>query len=136
MAAGSPGDPGKGGTAGVVSGVIVGVSVTLLSLLMGAILATNSLIVTPAGLIHKKNLRSKAIGWPEVRSFTVGPGRSRMRWPALIIRLNDDSQVITNVESFTVRYPGRVARELAALQADALAAAAVASPDTAGSEPD
>jgi hypothetical protein len=34
-AAGSPSNPGKGGTAGVVFGVIVGASVALLALLMG-----------------------------------------------------------------------------------------------------
>jgi hypothetical protein len=135
-AAGSPGDPGKGGTAGVVLGVIVGASATVFSLLLGAVLATDRLIVTPAGLICKSNLRSKAISWPEVKSFTVGPGRGRMGWPALIIRLDDDSQVITKIASFTARYPAGVARELTALQADAAAAAVVASPDTAGGQPD
>lgn len=120
--AGSPGDPGKGGTAGVVLGVIVGATATLFSLLLGAVLATNRLIVTPAGLIWKNNLRARAISWAEIESFTVGPGRSRMGWPALIIRLNDDSRVITKVTSYTARYPARVARELTALQAAAGAA--------------
>jgi hypothetical protein len=46
-----------------------------------------------------------------------------MRWPALIVRLNDGSQVITNVASYTTGYPARVARELTALQASAAAAA-------------
>ena len=100
-ATGSPGDPRKGGTAGVVLGVATGVLVTLFSLLLEAVMATNSLIATSAGLIHRNNLRSKLIGWPEIESFTVEPGRSRMGWPALIIRLNDGSRVTTNVASFT-----------------------------------
>lgn len=120
----------------MVLGVIDGASATALSLLLGAVLATDRLIVTPAGLICKSNLRSKAISWPEVRSFTVGPGRGRMGWPALIIRLDDDSQVITKIASFTARYPAGVARELTALQADAAAPAVVASPDTARGQPD
>lgn len=128
-ATGSPGDPGKGGTIGVVLGVAVGVLAALFSLWMGAVLATNSLIVTSAGLIHRHNLRQRLIGWPEVESFTVGPGRRRMRWPTLIVRLNDGSRVFTSVASYTTGYPGRVARELTELQASA-AAAAVTSQDT------
>lgn len=134
-AVGSSGNPGKGGTPGMVLGVIVGASVALLVLLMGSVLATNCVIVTPAGLIHRNNLRSKPIRWPEIESFTVGPGRGRMRWPALIIRLNDGSRVITNVTSFTDRYPGLVARELTALQAD-VATAAVTSQDMTAGESD
>jgi hypothetical protein len=134
-AVGSPGNPGKGGTPGVVLGVIVGASVALLALLMGAVLATNCVIVTPAGVTHRNNLRSKPIGWPEIESFTVGPGRGRTRWPALIIRLNDGSRVITNVTSFTARYPALVARELTALQAD-VATAAVTSQDMTAGESD
>ena len=132
IAVGSPGNPGKGGTPGVVLGVIVGASVALLALLMGAVLATNCVIVTPAGVIHRNNLRSKPIGWPEIESFTVGPGRGRMQWPALIIRLNDGSRVITNVTSFRAKYPALVARELTALQADVATAAVTSQGMTAG----
>jgi hypothetical protein len=134
-AAGSPGDPGKGGTPGVVLGVITGASAALLALLLGVVMATSGLIVTPAGLIHRKNLRSKPVGWPEIESFTVGPGRSRMGWPALVICLKDGSRVITSVVSFTARYPALVARELTALQADA-AAIAVTGQDMTAGEPD
>jgi hypothetical protein len=134
-ATGSPGDPGKGGTIGVVLGVAVGVLAALFSLWMGAVLATNSLIVTSAGLIHRHNLRRRLIGWPEIESFTVGPGRGRMRWPTLIVRLSDGSQVITDVASYTTGYPGRIARELTAVQASS-AAAAVTSQDTTAGEID
>jgi|HubBroStandDraft_6_1064221.scaffolds.fasta_scaffold1402312_1 hypothetical protein len=102
---------------------------------MGAVLATNSLIVTSAGLICRTNLRRRVIGWPEIDSFTVGPGRGRMRWPALIVRLDDGSKVITGVSSFTTGHLVPVARELTALQASA-AATAVTSQDTTASEPD
>jgi hypothetical protein len=131
-ATGSPGDPGKGGTIGVVGGVVIGVLAALFSLWMGAVLATNSLIVTSAGLIHRHNLRRRLIGWPEIESFTVGPGRGRMRWPALIVRLSDGSQVITNVASYTTGYPGRIARELTAVQASSAAAAVTSQDTTAG----
>lgn len=130
----SPGNPGKGGTIGVVLGVAVGVFATLLSVWMGAFLATNMLIVTSAGLIHRRNLRRRLIGWPEIESFTVGPGRGRMGWPTLIVRLNDGSRVFTSVASYTTGYPGRVARELTALQASA-ATAAVTGQDTTAGEP-
>jgi hypothetical protein len=134
-AVGSQGNPGKGGTPGAVLGVIVGVSVALLALLTGAVLATNCVIVTSAGVIHRNNLRSKPIGWPEIESFTVGPGRGRMGWPALIIRLNDGSRVITNVTAFRARHPALVARELTALQAD-VATTAVTSQDMTAGESD
>lgn len=134
-AVGSPGDPGNGGTPGVVLGVIAGTSVVLIALLMGAILATNCVTVTPAGLICRSNLRSKLIGWPEIESFAVGPGRGRMRWPALVIRLNDGSRVITSVASSTARYPALVARELTAPQADTTTAA-ITSQDMTASESD
>jgi hypothetical protein len=58
-----------------------------------------------------------------------------MRWPALIIRLNDGSRVVTNVTAFTARYPALVARELTALQAD-VATAAVTSQDRTVGESD
>jgi hypothetical protein len=58
-----------------------------------------------------------------------------MGWPALTIRLNDGSRVITNVASFTARHPARIARELTALQAEVVATA-VMSPGTAGAEPE
>jgi hypothetical protein len=132
-ATGSPGHPGKGGTIGVVFGVAVGVLVALLSLWMGAVLATNSLIVTSAGLIHRHNLRRRLIGWPEIESFTVGPGRGR-KGPVLIVRLSDGSQVITSITSHT-GYPDRIARELTAVQASS-AAAAVTSQDTTAGETD
>ena len=119
-AVGSPGHPGKGGTAGVILGVAVGVLVTLFSVMLGAVMATNSLIVTPARLIHRDNLRSLPLTWPAIESFTVGPSRTLMRWPALVICLRDDSRVVTSVISFTARYPAMVARELTAMQADSL----------------
>jgi hypothetical protein len=134
-ATGSPGDPGKGGTIGVILGVAVGTAVTLLSLWLGAVLATNSLTVTSAGLISRNNLRRRLIGWPEIESFTVGPGRGRMRYPTLIVCLRDGSKVITSVTSFTAGHPSLVARDLTALQASAAGSTATGQDTTAG-EPD
>lgn len=88
----SPGDPGKGGTIGVVFGVAIGVYVVLVSLWMGALLVTNGLTVTSDGLANRLNLRRRLIGWPEVESFTVGPGGWR-RYPTLIICLTNGSRV-------------------------------------------
>ncbi len=102
--------------------VVVGASVLLMSLWAGAVLATNRLIVTPAGLVYWNYLRRKSIGWPEIRSFGVGPGRSRMRWPALVIRLDDGSATVTNLASFTRTHPARIGDELGALQRELAAA--------------
>jgi hypothetical protein len=90
--------------------------VLFFSLVLAAVLATNRLIVTSAGLIYWNNLRRRTIGWPELRSFGVGKSRSAVRWPALVFRLNDGSVTVTNVVSFTIKYPVRVADELGALQ--------------------
>jgi Bacterial PH domain len=100
---------------GVGSGIVGGMGL-LFSLWLGAILATNRLIVTPAGLVYWNYLRRRSIDWAETRSFHVGPGRSMSRWPALIIRLNDGSTLVTNVTSFTKAYPARLAAELGALR--------------------
>ena len=88
-----------------------------------------------AGWSTRTTSPSKPIGWPEIESFAVGAGRSGMGWPALTIRLNDGSRVITNVASFTARHRARIARELTALRAE-VAATAVMSPGTAGAEPE
>jgi len=117
IAASSPGNPGKGGTIGAVFGVAVGVFVVLVSLWMGALLVTNGLTVTSDGLANRLNFRRRLIGWAEVDSFTVGPGRGRMRYPTLIICLTDGSRVLTSVTSYTAKQPSQVARELTALQA-------------------
>lgn len=101
-----------------VSSVVVGALVVLLSLSLAVVLVTNRLIVTSAGLILWNTMRKRFIGWPEIRSFGVGPGRSVMRWPALVIRLGDGSATVTNLSSFTRTYPVRVAGELDALQRD------------------
>jgi hypothetical protein len=119
IAASSPGDAGKGGTAGVIIGVSAGVVTVLLALWLGVLLATNGLTVTSDGLSIKHNLRTRLIGWPEVKSFSVGPGRGRNHYPALIICLTDGTQVITDVVSATARYPSQVAWELTNLQANA-----------------
>jgi hypothetical protein len=115
-AAGSPGDPGKGGTIGVVLGVTVGVIAALLSVWMGAVVATNRLIVTSAGLMYRNKLRRRLIGWAEVQSFGVGPGRGRMRYPTVVIRRNDGSLLVTNLANWTSAYPARIADELTAWQ--------------------
>jgi hypothetical protein len=101
---------------GGVSSVVVGALALSFSVVLAAVLATNRLIVTSAGLVYWNNLRRRTIGWPEVRSFGVGRGRSATRWPALVFRLNDGSATVTNVTSFTTKYPARVADEIGALQ--------------------
>ena len=104
--------------------VVVGALVLLLSLWMGAVLATNRLVVTPAGLVHWNYLRRRALSWAEVRSFGVGRSRTMMRWPGLVIGRTDGSVLATNVVAFTRKYPARVADELTAWQ-NQLAAAAL-----------
>jgi hypothetical protein len=96
--------------------VAVGGLLLLLSLWLAAVLATNRLIVTSAGLVHCNYLRRRFISWAEIQSFGVGPSRSMSRWPALVIRRNDGSVLVTNVVSFTRKYPARAAEELAAWQ--------------------
>jgi hypothetical protein len=118
IAAGSPGDPAKGGPIGVVYGVAIGVCLVLLSLGLGTLLVTNGLTVTSDGLANRHTLRRRVIGWPEVESFTAGPGRGPYRFPTLIICLTDGSRVLTDVTSFTAKHPSQVARELTALQAN------------------
>lgn len=101
---------------GGVGSVVVGTLALLGFVWMAAVLATNRLIVTPGGLVHWNYLRRRSVGWAEVQSFGVGPSRSQMRWPGLVIRRNDGSAMVTNVVAFTRRYPARVADELAAWQ--------------------
>lgn len=100
----------------VVGSLVVGIPVLLLSAWLGAVLATNRLTVTEAGLVYRHNLRRRFIGWPEIRSFGVGPSRSRMRWPCLVIQLDNGSVTVNGLSSFTATYPARVASELSAMQ--------------------
>ena len=60
------------------------------------------------------------------------PGRAIVPGWAMVAILNDGSRVITNVTSFTARYPALVARELTALEADAATAAVTGQDMTAG----
>jgi hypothetical protein len=99
-----------------VGSLVVGTSVLLLSAWLGAVLATNRLTVTRAGLVYRYNLRRRLIGWPEIRSFDVGPSRSRTRWPCLAIQLDNGSVTINGLSSFTATYPARIASELSAMQ--------------------
>jgi hypothetical protein len=103
---------------GGVGIVVLGTLALLFSAWLGSVLATNRLIVTAAGLVYWNNLRRRHIGWPEIRSFGVGPGRSYMRWPCLVIHLDNGSVTVTIVSSFTTTYPARVAGELSALRRD------------------
>lgn len=101
---------------GGVGSVVVGALALLFSAWFGLVLATNRLIVTAAGLVYWSNLRRRHIGWPDIRSFGVGPSRSAMRWPCLVIHLGKGSVTVTSLSSFTTTYPARVAVELSALQ--------------------
>jgi hypothetical protein len=96
--------------------VVTGVLALLFSLMLGAVLATNRLIVTPAGLVYCNNLRRRVLSWTGVRSFGVGASRTMMRWPTLVIRRDDDSALVTHLASFTRKYPAQIADELAAWQ--------------------
>jgi hypothetical protein len=83
----------------------------LLSLWIGAVLATNRLIVTAAGLVRCSNLRRRFISWAEIQSFGVALDR---RGSPVVIRRNDGSVVGTNIGGiFTRSYQVRVADELA-----------------------
>lgn len=99
-----------------VSSLAVGTLVLLLSAWLGAVLTTNRLIVTQAGLVYRHNLRRRIVGWPEIRSFGVGPSRSRGRWPCLVIQLDNGSVTVNGLSSFTAKYPARIASELSAMQ--------------------
>ncbi len=101
-----------------VSSVVIGAFVLLLSVWLTLLLATTRLIVTAAGLVHWNYLRKKSIWWDEIRSFGAGPGRSRLRWPAVIIYLSNGSVVATNVVAYTKSYPARIADELTALKCE------------------
>jgi hypothetical protein len=96
--------------------VVLGALGLLLSLWLVATLATNRLIVTPAGLVHWKNLRRRVVSWAEVQSFGVGMSRGTTRWPTLVIHRNDGSLLVTNLASFTRTYPARIADELTVWQ--------------------
>jgi hypothetical protein len=101
---------------GGVGSVVVGTLALLFSAWFGSVLSTNRLIVTAAGLVYWNNLRRRHIGWPEIRSFGVGPSRSAMRWPCLVIHLDNGSVTVTSLSSFTTTYPACVADELSALR--------------------
>lgn len=99
---------------GGISGIVVGVMAVGLSLWMGAVLATSRVIVTQTGLVCWSNLRRSYVSWAEVGSFGVAPGRYRMRWPTLVINLNDGAVVFTSIAAYRNRYPARIADEMAA----------------------
>jgi|SRR5215469_628810 len=98
---------------GAIGSVAVGALGLLFSVWLGAVLATNRLVVARAGLVHCKNLRRRVISWSEVESFRVSGSGTPMRWPAVVICRNDGSVLVTSVVSFTMTFPSRVADELA-----------------------
>jgi len=65
---------------GAIGSVAVGALGLLFSGWLRAVLATNRLIVTRAGLVHCSNLRRRVVSWAEVESFRVGGSRPMMRW--------------------------------------------------------
>jgi hypothetical protein len=95
---------------------IVGTLTLLLAGWLALVLATNRLAVTTDGLVYTRNARRRVIGWPEVRSFGVGPSRTGVGWPCLVIRLASGSLTVSALASFTATYPSRMASELTALQ--------------------
>jgi hypothetical protein len=98
--------------------VVVGAVAVLFSLCLGVTLATNRLVVTAAGLVYWNNLRRRFIGWPEIRSFGVGPGRSVARYPCPIIYLNVGKVTVTSLASFTAKRPTGIVGQLTAFQRD------------------
>jgi hypothetical protein len=98
---------------------VIGTLTILLSLWLAAGVTTNRLIVTPAGLAYRSNLRRRFIGWSEVKSFGVGRSRTGgftggwVPWPTLVINRNDGSVLDTRLAFFTARHPSRIADELA-----------------------
>ena len=65
--------------------------------------------------LHARDLKPP----PGKRNRGFPSGTSDLRKPvasALVLRLNDGSVTVTNVASFTARYPARAADELGALQ--------------------
>ncbi len=94
----------------------VGALLLLFPLWVGAVVATNRLVVTPAGLVYSYYLHRRAVSWAEVQSFGVGASRTMMRWPTVVICRNDGSALVTNLASFTRTYPARIADELTAWQ--------------------
>jgi hypothetical protein len=98
------------------SAVAIGAVIMLFSLWLAAVLLTNRLIVTPASVVLCNYLRRRTVGWAEVLSFGVDESRTVMRYPALVIRRIDGSLLVTNIVSFTMTYPARIADELTSLQ--------------------
>ena len=94
----------------------VGVVVLLIGLWTFAVLATNRLIVTPAGVACSYYLRRRVVGWAEVQSFGVGRSRGTNPYPTVVIHRKDGSVLVTNLSSFTRKYPARIADELTAWQ--------------------
>jgi hypothetical protein len=117
---------------GGAGSVVVGVVALLFSLCLGLTLATNRLGVTAAGLVYWNNLRRRLIGWPEIRSFGVGPSRSLARYPCPIIYLNVGKVTVTSLASFTAKRPTRIVGQLTAFQRDVAPASYV--PDNASSQ--
>ena len=80
-------------------------------------MATSVLIATPAELVYWWNwTRRRTLNWTEIQSFSVGPGRNRGGWPAVIITLNTGTRIRTEVAAYRRSYPARISAELTALQ--------------------
>jgi hypothetical protein len=95
---------------------IMGVGLLLIAVFLVRAMATSALIATPAELVYWHWLRRRSVEWSEIRSFRVGPGRSRGGWPAVIITLNTGSRIRTDVAAYRRGYPAQIAAELTALQ--------------------
>lgn len=104
------------GERGEFSTRVLGAVILLGSAVLGALFATNRLLVTEAGLVHYYNFRSISVSWREIEDIGVGSGRSAMGWPCPAIRLSGYWVPLTSVSSFTKNYPERVAQELSEFQ--------------------
>jgi hypothetical protein len=95
----------------------MGVVLLLLAVFSLRAMATSVLVATPAELVYWPHwMRRRSVEWSEIRSFRVGPGRSRGGWPAVIITLNTGTRIRTEVAAYRRGYPAQIAAELTALQ--------------------
>jgi hypothetical protein len=100
-----------------VGSEIMGVVLLLLAAFGIRAMATSVLIATPAELVYWWNwTRRRSVDWTEIQSFSVGPGRNRGGWPAVIITLNAGTRIRTEVSAYRRSYPARISAELTALQ--------------------
>jgi hypothetical protein len=107
------GGPGAGDWAGPE---IMGVALLLIAAFCIRAMATPVLVATPEELVYWDWTRRRPVERTEIRSFRVGPGRSRGGWPAVMMTLGNGTWIRTEVAAYRWTYPARIAAGLTALQ--------------------